>query len=333
MSTNNPMGLKPGYLNWWQALVLAFACTLAGVIAAVAAGTGMTGSSGAPASWVMDLLKLVPHALMLFGLMADAITYDGVYWTSTIVGLSAMPLHGVLESMMGTLVWVFEKIKEGLNFGSGSAPSASGASARGAAGAVFDAATTMVDPLPGKGGQRGGSEFTGCTIMGGGIEEGHRTAQSLVVTASIIVYFFLDLWLNRGMLNALGVMVMGVILMGGQALAISDCFGTKMSPTAGVLYALLYGVIIGGSYYSFFQAFYPMYLPSTVIPLSNTITGGTTESGFVYVPGVGLVSATSPAGQQAIAQGKALTPEEMSIALETTGTVGTGNPGQAATCS
>jgi len=310
MSTNNPMGLKPGYLNWWQSLILAFACTLAGVLAAVAAGTGMTaGVAGAPASWVMDLLKLVPHALMLFGLMADAITYDGVYWSSTIVGLSAMPLHGVLESIMGSLALVFEKIKGGVSFsGTGTPPTTSG-------------------------GMRGGSDFSGCGIMGGGIEPGHRTAQSLVVTASIIVYFFMDLWLNRGMINALGIMVMGIVLMGGQAMAISKCFDdSQISLTAGVIYALLYGVIIGGAYYSFFQSFYPMYLPSTVIPLSNTISA-TTDTGFVYVPGVGLVSTSSPAGQQAIANKTALSPDEMSQALETTGTVGTGLPGQASTCS
>jgi hypothetical protein len=115
---------------------------------------------------------------------------------------------------------------------------------------------------------------------------------------------------------------------------VKNADGTSKSLTAGVLYALLFGVIVGGSWYSFFQAFYPMYLPSTVIPLSNTITGfSVAETGFVYVPGVGLVSASSPQGQQAIAKGTALSPDEMSQALETTGTVGTGLPGQASTCS
>jgi len=155
------------------------------------------------------------------------------------------------------------------------------------------------------------------------------------VTAAIVSYFFLDLWLNRGMINALGILVVGIVLMGGQALSINDCFKNQSkSLTAGALYALLFGVIIGGSWYSFFQAFYPMYLPSTVIPLSNTVTNlNVTDTGFVYVPGVGLVSSSSPQGQQAIAQGKALSPDEMSHALETTGTVGTGAPGQASTCS
>jgi hypothetical protein len=322
MSSNNPLALKPGYLNWWQSLLLAFACTLAGVIAAVTATTQQLDAKGmAVSSWVNDLLKLVPHALMLFGIMADAITYNGVYWTSTIVGLSAMPLHGQLEYILNGLVILFEKMMAGL---SGPAPGESKPS-------VNVSITTGTQT--GRG-MRGGSDFTGCGIMGGTIEKEHRTAQSLVVTASIISYFFMDLWLNRGIINALGVLTLGILLMGGQAMVISDCFkpGDK-SLTAGVLYAMVFGVIIGGSYYSFFQSFYPMYLPSTVIPLSNTISDlSISDTGFVYVPGVGLVSASSPQGQQAIANKTALSPDEMTTALETTGTVGTGRSGQAATC-
>jgi len=307
------MGLKPGYLNWWQSLILAFACTLAGVIGAVAASTGGTTlPNGEISSWATDLLKLIPHAMMLFGLMADAITYDGVYWTSTIVGLSAMPLHGTLESVLSGLGKVFERI------------TSAGSTAKPAAAAAAGGGPRMF-----------GGGFSGCSIMGGDLDPIHKTSESLVVTAAIVSYFFLDLWLNRGMINALGILVVGIVLMGGQAVSINECF-TKQSKslTAGVLYALLFGVIIGGSWFSFFQAFYPMYLPSTVIPLSNTITNlNVTDTGFVYVPGVGLVSSSSPAGQQAIAQGKALSPDEMSQALETTGTVGTGAPGQASTCS
>ena len=327
MSSNNPLALKPGYLNWWQSLLLAFACTLAGVIAAVMATTQQIDASGVPvASWVNDLLKLVPHALMLFGIMADAITYNGVYWTSTIVGLSAMPLHGQLEYVINGIVGLFEMAK--------SAASASRAKTPGI--------TVNIGTEPKEGGGMSGGNgagplppFTGCGIMGGTIDPTHRTAQSLVVTASIISYFFMDLWLNRGIINALGVLTLGILLMGGQAMVISDCFkpGDK-SLTAGVLYAMVFGVIIGGAYFAFFQSFYPMYLPSTVIPLSNTISDlSISDTGFVYVPGVGLVSASSPQGQQAIANKTALSPDEMSTALETTGTVGTGRSGQAATCS
>jgi hypothetical protein len=277
-------------------------------------------------SWVNDLLKLVPHALMLFGIMADAITYNGVYWTSTIVGLSAMPVHGQLEYILNGIGALYQKMT---SVSPGSTPG----------NAVNVQVVVGEKPT---GGMRGGNgngplpPFTGCGIMGGSIEKNHQTAESLVVTASIISYFFMDLWLNRGIINALGVLTLGILLMGGQAMVISKCFDgpPAKSLTAGVLYAMLFGVIIGGSYYAFFQSFYPMYLPSTVIPLSNTISDlSISDTGFVYVPGVGLVSASSPQGQQAIANKTALSPDEMTTALETTGTVGTGRSGQAATCS
>ena len=320
MPSSNPMGLKPGYLNWWQSLILAFACTLAGVIAAVSATSGgVTLPNGEVSSWATDLLKLSPHALMLFGLMADAITYDGVYWTSTIVGLSAMPLHPQLEMIVSGLGVVFTRLMSA----SSEKPSPT--------------TNITINNAPASGGARmsGGSGFRGCTILGGDIQKEHKTAESLVVTASVISYFFLDLWLNRGVINAIGVLVLGIVLMGGQAMSITQCFKSpeEKSLTAGVLYAVLFGFIIGGAYYSFFQAFYPVYLPSSVIPLSNTITSLNLDTGFVYVPGVGLVSSTSPQGMQAIAKGTAMSPDEMSTALETTGTIGTGAVGAAATCS
>jgi hypothetical protein len=324
MPSSNPMGLKPGYLNWWQSLILAFACTLAGVIAAVSATSGgVTLPNGEVSSWATDLLKLSPHALMLFGLMADAITYDGVYWTSTIVGLSAMPLHPQLEMIVSGLGVVFTRLMSA----SSEKPSPT----------TTINITNSAPAAPATGGARmfGGSGFKGCTILGGDIPKEHKTAESLVVTASVISYFFLDLWLNRGVINAIGVLVLGIVLMGGQAMSITQCFKSpeEKSITAGVLYAILFGFIIGGTYYSFFQAFYPVYLPSSVIPLSNTITSLNLDTGFVYVPGVGLVSSTSPQGMQAIAKGTAMSPDEMSTALETTGTVGTGAVGAAATCS
>jgi hypothetical protein len=315
----NPLDLKPGYLNWWQSLLLAFSCTLAGLIAAYSAMSGVSiGSDGmSSVSWGKDLLKLTPHALLLFGLMADAITYDGVYWSSTIVGLCAAGLHSPLETVTNSLFELLSNI--GKN--------------------VTGAAT----PAQPKGGARmhGGGEYNGCTVTGAeGIPDNFHTAQTLVVTVSVISYFFFDLWLNRGIINSLGTLVAGILLLIGQAMAISEtCFSAadkdKRTITSGVLYAMLFGTLIGGGFYSFFQSFYPMYLPSTVIPLQNYASqvASISSTGFVYVPGQGLVSVNSPAGQQALANGTAMSPDDMSTALQATGTLGTGKEGEEKKCS
>ena len=324
----NPLDLKPGYLNWWQSLLLAFSCTLVGLIAAYSAMSGV-GVGGVPdVSWGRDLLKLTPHALLLFGLMADAITYTGVYWTSTIVGLSAAGLHSTLETITNSFIMLLGNIFKNIMSatGTGSTP----------------AATPAASPTSGGGVKMsGGGEYNGCTVTGvEGIPDGFRTAQTLVVTVSVISYFFFDLWFNRGILNGLGTLVVGILLLIGQAMAISStCFSAadekKRTITSGVLYAMLFGTMIGSGFYSFFQAFYPMYLPSTVIPIQNyeAQLASISSTGFVYVPGQGLVSVNSPAGQQALANGTAMSPDDMSKALDATGTLGTGKEGEEKKCS
>jgi len=323
----NPLDLKPGYLNWWQSLLLAFSCTLVGLIAAYSAMSGVSiGSTGEAASWGKDLLKLTPHALLLFGLMADAITYNGVYWSSTIVGLSAAGLHGTLESITSSFVTLMANIGKNLTGATqtGTAPAPAG-------------------KKEGGGGYKmsGGGDYNGCTVTGAeGIPPEYRTAQTMVVTVSVIAYFFFDLWLNRGIINSLGTLVVGILLLVGQAMAITPtCFPPedkdKRTITSGVLYAMLFGTLIGGGFYSFFQAFYPMYLPSTVIPIQNYASqvASISSTGFVYVPGQGLVSVDSPAGQQALANGTAMSPDDMSTALDATGTLGTGKGGEETKCS
>ena len=322
----NPLDLKPGYLNWWQSLLLAFSCTLVGLIAAYSAMSGVGVGNVADVSWGRDLLKLTPHALLLFGLMADAITYTGVYWTSTIVGLSAAGLHSTLETITNSFIMLLGNIFKNIwsATGTGSTP----------------AAQTASSP---SGGYRmsGGGEYNGCTVTGvEGIPDGFRTAQTLVVTVSVISYFFFDLWFNRGILNGLGTLVVGILLLIGQAMAISStCFPPEKKDnrtiTSGVLYAMLFGTMIGSGFYSFFQAFYPMYLPSTVIPIQNyeAQLASISSTGFVYVPGQGLVSVNSPAGQQALANGTAMSPDDMSKALDATGTLGTGKEGEEKKCS
>ena len=325
----NPLDLKPGYLNWWQSLLLAFSCTLVGLIAAYSAMSGV--GVGAPdVSWGRDLLKLTPHALLLFGLMADAITYNGVYWSSTIVGLSAAGLHSPLETMMNSFLTLLNNIFKNV-MGAASSGSAAGT-------AAASSTTAQSGGLR----MRGGGEYDGCSVTGAepGIPKGFRTAQTLVVTVSVISYFFFDLWFNRGIINGLGTLVVGILLLIGQAMAItptcfSDAVKDERTITSGVLYAMLFGTLIGGGFYSFFQAYYPMYLPSTVIPLQNYASqvASISSTGFVYVPGQGLVSVNSPAGQQALANGTAMSPDDMSKALDATGTLGTGKSGEEAKCS
>ena len=315
--SNNPMGIKPGYLNWWQSLLLAFSCTMAGVLAVVMSMSGATDATGQSVpGWIGDMMKLIPHALILYGILADAITYDGVYWTTSIVGLSAIPIHGLMETLLKAAADKWNEMAE--------------AKKKTSATSVNVTVNTPVGGL-----RRGGGGFSGCTMTGAPSPTAatDKTVETLVVTASVMMYYFFDIWLNRGMTNALGVVVFTTILLGGQTFTLSECPPVKSSTTGSALYALLFGTMIGGAFYMFFQSFYPIYLPSTVIPIQTWASAGSaTDSAFVYVPGVGLVSKDSPQGKKAIADGTAMTPDEMSSALNATGTLGTGLPGQASSC-
>lgn len=84
MATEQPRGL----LNWWQGLILAASSAIIGVVAALFIRPGASLPSDGP-SWAMQLLRFTPHFLMLFGILADAFTYEGVYWTGTAVGAAS----------------------------------------------------------------------------------------------------------------------------------------------------------------------------------------------------------------------------------------------------
>lgn len=224
-----------GYLNWWQGLILAASSALIGVVVAIFIKQG-TGASGTAPSWAMMLLRFVPHFLMLFGVLADAFTYEGVYWTGTAVG--------VLSMFLGPLI---------------------------------SGALTQLGKIPGyvmqKGGrQRGGDDsYPGFTLTG--MDKSEGTPETLVITAAILSYYIFDLMFSVSVLDAVGAIVVGVFLFGGQAMAISDSMGE--SPGLSVTLAGLAGSIIGGGSYTAMSTWAPQFLPSTVLVGSATSGGGT----------------------------------------------------------
>ena len=230
MSDPLPSAPAPrGYLNWWQGLILAASSALIGVIIAVYIKEG-AGVQGAAPSWAMMILRFVPHFLMLFGILADAFTYEGVYWTGTAVGIASMFVGPFIAS-----------------------------------------AFTQLGKLPGYVMQGGGDgSYAGSTLTGMEAKEG--TPETLVITASILSYYIFDLMFSVSVLDAVGAIVAGVFLFGGQAMAISDSMGE--SPGMSAALAGLAGSIIGGTSYTIINSSAPQYLPSTVLVGSSTSGGG-----------------------------------------------------------
>jgi hypothetical protein len=221
-----------GLLNWWQGLILATCSAVVGVVGAVAImrGTG-TGAASGP-SWAMMILRFVPHFLLMFGVLADAFTYEGVYWTGTMVGVISIFAGPMLD-------WVGQGIS--------------------AVGVKLFGKTTPAPVV----GQAGG-EYPGCEIMSEkAVYAG--SPQTLTVTASILSYYILDLVTNLSLLDAAGAIVAGIALFAGQVAAISDAACVKDRIAMAAFMAGLYGIIIGGVSFGIIGSFAPSYLPSSVI--------------------------------------------------------------------
>jgi hypothetical protein len=239
-----------GLLNWWQGLILAASSAIVGVVAAVYIMKGGPGDvSGTGPSWAMLLLRFVPHFLLLFGILADAFTFEGVYWTGTMVGVISVFIAPLLDKASAGFVAVLSKLFE-------------------------------KKPISPTGGMlaslarlKGGGEYLGCSLMSEGNEGTGGVPQTLTVTASIIAYYIFDLVFNLSLLDASGAIVAGLVLFGGQAMAISGCLDEGKITMAAV-FAGIYGIIIGGAGYTAINSFAPKYLPSSILAGSITSGGG-----------------------------------------------------------
>ena len=205
MSTTQTAQEPRGLLNWWQGLILAASSALIGVVAALFILKG--GGTGAPAgpSWAMQLLRFIPHFLMLFGILADAFTYEGVYWTGTAVGITS------------TFVAPF------------------------ISGAIMNLISAFRERMAAKGGAIPG-EYPGISMLSMNSEM-NSTPETLIVTASILSYYIFDLIVNLSVLDAAGAIVAAAILFGGQAFAIEG--GSDKAAYSGILGVVIGGACFG----------------------------------------------------------------------------------------
>lgn len=245
-----------GFLNWWQGLILAACSAIMGVCAAVLIIRGNDSASmGNGPSWAMVLLRFVPHFLLLFGILADAFTYEGVYWTGTMVGVLATFVAPLLDRVAAGALAMIAKL-----FTKPGEPAKGG-------GLLGSLAVKM----------KGGGDYEGCSLMSGAMtadDQKSGVPQTLTVTTSILAFYIFDLMTNLSVIDAAGAIVAALLLVAGQAAAISGCVDNigKATSIAG-----LYGIIIGGVSFSLMETWAPSYLPSSV--LVGSATAGKNPSG------------------------------------------------------
>jgi hypothetical protein len=261
---------KPAYPDtpWWTNLITAVVVAILSII-----GTVYWMKSGAPATGQFDIgaagiavdtITYMPHILLLFGVLADMFTYQGVWSIPSLVGLL---------SIFGN--WVMQYFWKGLNELIGSA---------------YDTANPKSNSPPSGGNKKGGApiafkNYDGCSVQG---FESIRTTfapQTLVVTATVFCYYIFDLVRNRGWINAAAsiamfgffyIMQTGVLLMSGGC---ETSIGNKDTSVAQSVRALFEGIVFGGSAYGIVQTYFPNRLPSSVISPFPVKTKGDLTAG------------------------------------------------------
>lgn len=233
---------------WWTQMITIFVTAFVSVIGTVYAmapkAPGLPGST--VGSLVKDTITYFPHVMLLFGVLADMFTYEGVYSIPSIVGILSIPLNMVFKYFWVGLQDVFEKVGEVARAG--------------------PTATTT----PVTGGGKYFENYDGCNIQGFEGLGNPYAPQTLVVTATVFSYYIFDLVNNRGIMNAIAAIVVGSAIFLAQVFVIGDCtpaeyVGKVPSPLLQAFAALTEGLFFGGSSYAIVQSYYPTRLPSAAI--------------------------------------------------------------------
>ena len=237
---------KPLYPDtpWWASLLAVLITAVVSVLGTAYALGGLSGVSTPGVSSVggiaVDTITYMPHILLLFGVLADMFTYQGVWSIPSLVGLLSVFLNYFMQYFWKGLQEIWNSSKEVAKVGTTAAPAVGGA-------------------LPGS----FFKNYDGCSVQGFESWRTEFAPQTLVVTATVFSYYIFDLVRNRGWVNSAASLMVFALVYIAQT-AVLDC-GTVYSKYNQSLMALFEGVVFGGSAYGIVQTYYPTRLPSTTI--------------------------------------------------------------------
>lgn len=257
-----PTPLYPD-VPWWAVLLTAFVFAIVGTLFGVYGMRGITGESVKGAisgsSVVVDTVSYIPHILLLFGVLADMFTLDGVWSIPSLIGVLSIFANYVfqyfwkgIEELTNTATKIVER-----GTGTGSAD-------------ANPLATTT--PSGGKRQKAGANLFENykaCSVQGFEYFSSQYAPQTLVVTATVFSYYCYDLVRNRGWINSLAAILAFVAAYIGEAAVIDFQNDAGCSPgfssVASGLRALFEGLMFGGIGYGVVQTYAPTRLPSSTI--------------------------------------------------------------------
>jgi hypothetical protein len=230
---------------WWTNLV---AVILTMFVTAILSRMNVQGSGATTASKIVtDTALFLPHALILFGIFADMFSYQGAYSLASLFGFSALLLNKTIDYAWSGIWSMIDLGKKVAGVGK---------------------QNVQVAPAPT---QRGGAveNYTGCYVQGfeGEYFQSKYSSQTLVVTSTVLLYYIVDLWMNKGASSAIGPLLAGAVLLILQISSMSagGCFPNESIATK-VGTSLLNGLSFAFIFYFLMESYAPNLLPSKVIP-------------------------------------------------------------------
>jgi len=259
---------------WWTLLITAILSIVATLLATRQAKTPSLGASSIPSfgSLISDTLTYIPHILLLFGVLADMFTYQGIYSIPSLVGLLSIPLNFVFKFFWMGLFDTVGRLGDIL----ASKPMEGGAPTVNFAGFASAPPPASLFPTPKTTTTKGTSttstksffkDYDGCTVQGFAWAASPYAPQTLVVTATVFSYYIFDLIVNRGWLDSTAAIVLFFVLFGGEVFVVGDCAvdGVQINKYLRAAMAYSEGLLFGGVAYAIVQAYYPNSLPSSAI--------------------------------------------------------------------
>ena len=242
---------------WWSNLLAVLITAVVSVVGTLYAlrPKAPGAPSGPPpfVSFFKDTLTYIPHILLLFGILADMFTYQGVYSIPSLVGLLSIPLNWVMQYFWTGILGLINQL---------------------ASIAQTGPATPIVNSPVARGTQAGGGavgeffrDYNGCDVQGFSGLRSPYAPQTLVVTATIFSYYIFDLIQNRGWVNSTAAIVLFAVLYGAEVFVVGSCAAnvTEPSTTLKAVAALAEGMLFGGVGYATVQYVDPSRLPSSAI--------------------------------------------------------------------
>lgn len=254
--------------SYWNILTF-FLTAVVSVLGTVYFMRREPGVPGAPASGNMivglltDTVGYLPHIMLLFGVVADAITQEGVYSIPSLIGVISIVLNWVLAYFWTAMGDVVNGLRELVaNQGSqGSFAPPGGISASVAARQARQRAALAGGGKPGD----FSGNYDGCDVQGFSKLHSKYAPQTLVVTATVFAYYLFDLISNRGWKNAGSAFGLFAVLFLAQIGVIGDCDVGEIGRFTKAAIAAAEGILFGGASYAVVQAYFPARLPSAAM--------------------------------------------------------------------